>query len=82
MMVLWCLIEKGVFKFGFDKRGIFNKIPFLHKAFHEDFWKGITSFFIKNHHPLSLTKLITGQTCVCLVNPTLALSRTISAFVS
>ena len=26
-------------KFGFEKRGIFNKIPFLHKAFHGDFWK-------------------------------------------
>ena len=23
MMVLWCLIEKNVFKFGFEKRGIF-----------------------------------------------------------
>ena len=44
MMVVWCLIEKLVFKFGSEKRGIFNKILFLHKAFHGDFWKGITSF--------------------------------------
>ena len=37
--------------------------------------------FIKNHHPSSVTKLITGQTCVCLVNQTLALSRTMGVFV-
>ena len=39
---------KIVFKFGFEKRDIFNKIPFLHKAFHGDFRKGITSFLSKN----------------------------------
>ena len=44
MTVLWCLIEKIALKFGFEKRGIFNKIPFLHKAFHGDFWKRFTSF--------------------------------------
>ena len=44
-MLLWCLIEKFVLKFGFEKRGIFNKNPLLHKAFHGDFWKGTTSFF-------------------------------------
>ena len=28
-------LQKNVFKFSFEKRGIFNKIPFLHyKAFH------------------------------------------------
>ena len=48
MMVLWCLIEKIIFKFGFEKRGIFNKIPFLHKALHGDFWKGITLFLSRN----------------------------------
>ena len=31
MMVLWCWIEKITLKFGYEKRGIFNKIPFLHK---------------------------------------------------
>ena len=36
--------RKVDFKFGFEKRGIFNKNPFLHKAFHGDFSKGITSF--------------------------------------
>ena len=36
--------RKNVLKFGFEKGGIFNKILFLHKAFHGDFWKGITSF--------------------------------------
>ena len=41
IMLLWCLIEKAVFKVGFEKR---NKIPFLHKTFHEDCWKGITLF--------------------------------------
>ena len=74
MMVLWCLIEKVVFKFGLEKRGILNKNPFLHKAFHGDFWKG-------NHHPSSVTNLVTEQTSVCLVNPTLALSQTMGAFV-
>ena len=44
MTVLWCLIEKIPLKFGFEKRGIFNKIPFVHKAFHGDFWKRLTSF--------------------------------------
>ena len=41
-------IDKMVLKFGFEKRGIFNKIPFLQKAFHGDFWKGITSFLSRN----------------------------------
>ena len=31
-------------KSGFEKRGILNKILFLHKAFHGDFLKGITLF--------------------------------------
>ena len=44
MTVLWCLIEKIALKFGFEKRGIFNKIHFLHKAFQGDFWKRLTSF--------------------------------------
>ena len=37
MIVMWCLIKKVIFKSGFEKRGIFYKIPFLHKAFHGDF---------------------------------------------
>ena len=43
---LWCLIEKIVLKFGFEKKFFFflNKIPFLYKAFHEIFLKGITLF--------------------------------------
>ena len=44
MTVFWRLIEKIALKFGFEKRGIFNKIPFLHKAFHGDFWKGLLHF--------------------------------------
>ena len=43
MMLLWCLIEKFVLKFGFEKRGIFNKNPFLHKASNGNFWKGTSS---------------------------------------
>ena len=31
MMLLWCFIEKFVLKFGFEKRGIFNEIPFYIK---------------------------------------------------
>ena len=46
MMLLWCLIEKFVLKFDFEKRGIFNKITFLHKAFNGDFWKGIPLFLL------------------------------------
>ena len=45
MILLWCLIENIVLEFGFEKMGIFNKIPFLHKAFHGDIWKAITSFY-------------------------------------
>ena len=33
-------------KFGFEKRDIFNRIPYLHKAFHGYFRKGITSFLL------------------------------------
>ena len=44
------------------KRYFFNKVLFLHKAFHRDFWKGITSFSSRN-----VTKLITGQTCFALL---------------
>ena len=44
MVLMWCLIEKFVLKFGFEKRVIFYKIQFLHKGFHVDFWKGITLF--------------------------------------
>ena len=80
MIVLWCLIEKNVFKFGFEKRGILNKIPFLHKAFHGYFWKGMTSFY----HETS--SLICNQTfhrtnIFRLIGPTLAMSQTMSAFV-
>ena len=42
--------------------------------------KGLLHFH-KNLYPLSVIKLITGQTCVCLANPTLALSRTMGVFV-
>ena len=37
-------MEKIVFIFGFEKRGIFNKILFLHKAFHGDSGKGLFHF--------------------------------------
>ena len=48
MMVLWYLIENIVFKFGFEKKGIFNKIPFLNKAFHGEIWKVIASISSRN----------------------------------
>ena len=78
-MLLWCLIEKFVLKFGFEKRGICNKIPFLNKAFHGDFWKEITCY--QQASSLKGNKLITGQSYVCLINPILAMSQTMSAFV-
>ena len=74
MMVLWCLIEQVVFKFGFEKRDIFS--IFYIKRCMEISGKGLLHF-----HQESVTKLITGQTCFCLINPTLAMSRTMSAFV-
>ena len=57
MIVLWSLIEKNVFKIRFEKRGILTKIPFLHKAFHGRFWKGMTLFFQE------ASPLIGNQTC-------------------
>ena len=44
MTVLWCLIEKIALKFGFEKRGIFNKIPFLIKRSREISGKGLLHF--------------------------------------
>ena len=44
-MLLWSLIEKFVLKFGFEKRGIFNKNSFLHKAFHGVSGKGLLHFY-------------------------------------
>ena len=38
-------------------------------------------YFIEKNHPSLVTNLITGQTCVCLVNLTLALGWTMGAFV-
>ena len=40
--------KKIVFKFGFKKRGIFNNISFLNKAFHGEIWKVVTSFSSRN----------------------------------
>ena len=71
------VFEKIFFKFGFEKDFFFNKIPFLHKAFHGDFWKG----FIMKHHPRSITKLITGQTYFALSIQLFAMRRTMSTFV-
>ena len=36
--------------------------------------------FTNKHHPWWVTKLITGLTCFCLINPTLALSQTMSDY--
>ena len=80
MMVLWCLIEKVVFKFGFEKGVSLTKFHFI-QSVQWRFLERDYSIFIKNHHPLSVNKRIKEQKCVCLVNPTLALSRTMGAFV-
>ena len=82
MIKLWCLLEKHVFKLGFEKRGIFNKIPFLHKAFHGHFWKGMTSF-LSRHIILDWQINLPQDKHVfaSLINPTLAMSRTMGAFV-
>ena len=63
-MVLWCLIEKVVFKFGFEKRGIFKKISFLHKAFHGDFWKRLLHFHQESSSFIS--NLTNHRTNMCL----------------
>ena len=62
------------------KRVFFNKIPFLQKAFHVHLWKGMTSFLSRN---LSLigNQLDHRTNMFCLIDPTLAMSRTLSAFV-
>ena len=39
---------KIVLNFGLEKKGVFNKIPFPHKVFYGDFWKGSTSFSSTN----------------------------------
>ena len=44
-MLLWCLLEKIFLIFGFEKRDIFNKFPFLHKAFHGISGKGLPYFY-------------------------------------
>ena len=54
---------KNCIQICFEKRGIFSKIPFLHKAFHGVFWKRDYFIFIMKHQPCSVTKLITGKTC-------------------
>ena len=78
-MLLWCLIEKFVIKFGFEKRGIFNKIPFLHKAFHGDFWKRDFFYFYQQASSLIGNQTIhslpyqpnsryeSGYECICIV---------------
>ena len=75
-MLLCYSIEKFVLKFGFKKRGIFNKIPIsmeisgkgLHHLYHQ------ASSLIGNqaNHRTNM---------FCLINPTLAMSQTMSAFV-
>ena len=44
MMVLWSLIEKNVFKSGFEKMGIFNKFHFYEKRSMEISGKGLLHF--------------------------------------
>ena len=75
MMVLWCLIEKVVTKFGFEKGVSLTKFPFYIKRSMEISGKGLLHFHQES------SSFITGQTCVCLVNLTLALRQTMGAFV-
>ena len=45
MMLLWCWIEKFVSKFGFEKRGIVNKIHFYIKRSMESSGKEPRHFY-------------------------------------
>ena len=45
MMLLWCLIEKFVLKFGFEKRGIFTKFHFYIKRSMEISGKRFLHFY-------------------------------------
>ena len=64
--VLWCLIKIFAKKYCFEKKKkkkkkrVFNKIPFLHKMFHGDFRKEITTLSTRIIHDGS-PNFITGQ---------------------
>ena len=79
-MLLWCLIEKFVLKFGYEKRVFLTKIHFYIKLSMEISGKGLLHFYQQ------APSLIGNQTnfrtnMFCLINPTLAMSQTMRAFV-
>ena len=81
MILLWCLIGNIVLEFGFEKRGILNKIPFYIKRSMEISGKGLLIFFYKNTSSLMGNQANHRTHMFCLMNPALAMSQTMSAFV-
>ena len=77
-MLLWCLIEKFVLKFGFQK-GVFflTKTHFYIKRFVEIYGKGLLHFYKQ------ASSLIGSQTnhMTNIINPTVVMSKTKRAFV-
>ena len=51
----------------------------LWKSFPWRFLERNYFIFINKHHPWDVTKLITGRTCFCLINPAIAMSQTMRA---
>ena len=81
-MVLWCLIEHIIYKFGFEKRGILTKLHYNIKHYMDIFRKGLlyfyqeTSFLINdltNHRTnmcspyLSYSCYELDYECICIV---------------
>ena len=68
--------------FGFEKRGIFNKTLFYIERSMENSGKGLLHFY-KQTSPLMGNQTNHRTNMFCLINPTLAMSRTtcMSAFV-
>ena len=80
MMLLWCLIEKFVLKFGFEKGVFLTKFHFYIKLSIEISGKGWLHFYQQ------ASSLIGKQTnhstnMFCHIIPTHTMSQTMSAFV-
>ena len=79
-MLLWCLIETIVLKFGFEKRVFLTVFDFYIKRPMEISGKGLL-YFYKQTSSLMGNKPNQRTNMFCRVNPTLAMSRTMGAFV-
>ena len=78
MMLLWCLIEKLVLKFGFEKGVFLTKFYFYIKCSIEISGKGLL-YFYQQASPLVGNQ--TNHRTNMFINQTLAMSQNMSAFV-